>query len=482
MSIITEIMNRLRPSVVSKTIDSSPIAGYGSADGMIYGEFDKLSRIIDQGSRLDIMEQVREMALEGAIADKALDKLCEDATSSEINIDAPPRRKKIISELLTRIGYPDVRKSLLYIMLRDGDLFVQLAYEPFVIDTSKIGRISKIMVMPSETMIRNSNEQDEFDDINRSFAQVDTIVNGLYGEPKTWFPWVKIIHARNDPHKGKFFRYGWSMWASGIKIYNMAMMLLEDSAIMRHLATQKIRVHYIGRESQAGVDATLIKDYQKNIMAQMNQSTTDLFIDGRNVVEDIGGTRNVVGSVDDVMMALSILAIAVEYPIDLLSGMINRGSGGEELFRKETVLKRTVESIIKKENQQILKPMIDRELMLAGAFGEYRITTYPVTFEDQNKRSKRGLGEVSSLLKSPRTFHEENNDEIGWDKELVYLEEDLKKIEELAERYPTAISILSKSTGRKDPQAGNSGESKEVDDQQDRSTPGKYGTEDRSEG
>jgi hypothetical protein len=426
--------------------------------------------------RKNLLIKLRDMSRDGAIADKALEKLCEDATANEVSIDAPKRRKNIINKLLERINYQEMRKSLLYNMFRDGDLFLQLEYNPSI-DPSKIGFISRIMVMPPETMIRNTNERDEFNDPQRAFAQVDDIQNSLLAANPIWFAWPKIVHARNDPLKGKFFRYGWSMWASGIKTFNMAMMQLEDSAIARHMAAQKMRVHYVGKESQISVDEALINQYKRNVQGQLTSSTTDIFIDGKNVVEELGGTKQTIGSVDDVMMALSILSIAVEYPIDLLSGMINNGSGGEELFRKEVVLKRSIQSIIKKESQQILRPIIDNELLLAGSMGEYRITSFPSSFEDENKKSKRGLGEIQALVKAPRRFHDENNDEVGWEEEMQMLEEDLKNIQILVDKYPDAVKVLARASGRSDPQSGSQANQKDVTDQQEKKTPGKQGSE-----
>jgi hypothetical protein len=482
MGFIGDILDRVKPqepSIPKSGRDS--LAGFGSMQEILLQKFDQINQTMDQADRMDMLIQLRDMSREGAIADKALEKLCEDATANEVSIDAPKRRKTVIQDLLDRTNYQEIRKALLYIMLRDGDLFNQIEFTPSI-NPTRIGYITRIMIMPSETMIRNTNERDEFDKPQRAFAQVDNIQNALLARDPIYFSWPKIVHARNDPHKGKFFRYGWSMWASGIKIFNMAMMMLEDSAIARHLAAQRLRVHRVGKESTSGVDESLINQYKENFRIQYSQSTSDVFIDGKNVIDEIGGTKQSIGSVDDLMMALSVLSIAVEYPIDLLSGMINRGSGGEELFRKEVVLKRAIQSIIKKENQQILQPIINRELLLAGSMGDYRINTFPTSFEDENKKSKRGLGELQALVKAPRRFHEENNDEVGWEEELALLEEDLKNIQELVDKYPEAIKVLVGASGRKDPQSGTQGSQQDTTDQQERKTPGQQGTDEREEG
>jgi hypothetical protein len=405
MSFLQTVMERVNPPEKPKKDDS--LVGFGSQQEMLLQGFDQIAKTIDQSDRATIMKDLREMSHEGAIPDKALTKLCQDATFNEVSVDAPKQRKNIIEALLKRIKYQDIRQALLYAMMRDGDLFLQLEYAKSQL-ADKVGYITKIMMMPPETMIRNTNQRDEFAAPNRAFAQVDSIQNALLANQPIWFPWPKIVHGRNDEHKGKFFRYGWSMWASGVKTFNMAMMQLEDSAIGRHLAAQRLRVHQVGKESQAGSDQSLIDQYKRNVKQQLTPSTTDLFIDGKTDIKELGGSKQSIGSVDDVMLALSILSIALEYPVDLLSGMISNSTGGEELFRKEIVLKRAIQALIKKENQQILRPIIDNELFINGKWGDYRINTFPSSFEDENKKSKRGLSEVAGGVKAPSRYHAEN--------------------------------------------------------------------------
>jgi hypothetical protein len=324
MSFIGNILERVKPQEPSIPVSGrDSLVGFGSRQEMLLQNFDQIHHAIDQADRMEMLVSLRDMSREGAIADKALEKLCEDATANEVSIDAPKRRKKVIQDLLNRTKYQEIRKSLLYIMLRDGDLFNQIEFTPSI-DPRRIGFITRIMIMPAETMIRNTNVRDEFHDPQRAFAQVDSIQSALLAANPIYFSWPKIVHARNDPHKGKFFRYGWSMWASGIKMFNMAMMMLEDSAISRHLAAQRLRVHRVGAESTSSVDESLINQYKENYRMQYSQSTSDVFIDGKNVIDEIGGTKQSIGSVDDLMMSLSVLSIAVEYPLDLLSGMINR--------------------------------------------------------------------------------------------------------------------------------------------------------------
>ena len=478
MNLISSISEKLRPAV-EITVEQDKVKGFASAQEIMMQGFDHIQKTMDQLDRKGMISKLRDMSREGAIADKALEKLCEDATSNEVKIDAPKRKRLAIEALLKRTKYQDKRKEFLYLMLRDGDFWGQLEYTESI-QPGRLAYITDIVSMPTETMIRNTDKLDKFiPPFSRSFAQVDDISNGLLSEVTEWFGWAKMIHARNDPHKGRYFRYGWSMWASRIKVFNMAMMLLEDSAIMRHMAAQKLRVHYVGKNSTAGTDASLITQYMRNVAQQLKGNTTDLFIDGKHEVEEFGGTRTVMSSVEDIMMILSILSIAVDYPIDLLSGMVSQTSGGEELFRKEVVVKRAIQSIIKKENHQILRPLIDRELFIAGMLGDYRITTVPTSFEDQNKKSKRGLGEIQALVKSPSMFHEENSNDISWEDEIRRLDVDLSKIQELVDKYPDAVKILSRASGFKDPQSGTQGDTDAPEDQRNKLTPGDSGTKEK---
>ncbi len=178
------------------------------------------------------------------------------------------------------------------------------------------------------------------------------------------------------------------------------------------------------------------------------------------------------------MLILSILCVALDYPLDLLGVGISHDSGGEELFRKETVLKRTIEKIIKRENEQILKPLIDQELILAGmGTGDYRIVTQPASFEDKNKKSKRGILEVQGKLKSDRTYHEENNPEIKFEDERKRREDQYAWEDDMATKYPKSSAAPQSFGFEGSAESGEQGSTKDVDEQQVRTTPGATGTE-----
>ena len=485
MSLISAITKEMIPVMPTpKKVAPSNDTMRGFIDpGVLFGtkNFRQITEAINNRDRKKIIKLVNDMSNDGAVADKALDKLCEDATCNEIKIDAPARRKKAIQELLKRIKYQDVRKELMYLFLAHGDRFIQLEYTKSL-TPGKVGYITDLIGMPTMTMLRHTNEMDQFSSPAQAFAQVSDIQNGYLLGVEEWFSWPKIVHARNDWEISKemnnFVRYGRSTWISGIRVFNMFMMLLEDSAIMRHENSNSLRLHRVGAESQMATDSEAVDDYAVKVAQQLSNRSTDVFIGGTTKVEELGGTKNVMSSVEDIMMALSILSIAIDYPIDLLSGMVKKTASGEELFRKEIVVKRAINSIIKKENKQILRPIINRELMIQGNFGDYEITTDPASFEDETKRSKRGLGEVQALAKSLRAFHNENNDDRSWEEEREFIEDDVAWMEQLAKKYPDGVKAFIAALGRSDPQAGNQGDSKDKADQQVRKTPGADGTDD----
>lgn len=477
MGIITRTLNKLNPLSIP-VLPEGRMRGVKSSE-LIFG--DRLSDMVLSQKvyeRFDMLTAIEEMSSDGALADKALDRLCQDASENEVRVDAKPRRKKIIENLLKTINYQQLRKDLLYNYMRYGDLFIQLEY----IKSSRPGVmafISRILEMPVKTMIRNSDRLDDFPSsrVDIAFAQVQDIRSGLLGGVQpVFFPFAKMVHARNDLGKSYFFRYGLSSWASGIKTFNLAMMLLEDSAIMRHENAGNWRVHRVGAGlDPPGAKTGAVEEYQENIESQVTSRTTDVYISGDNQIEPVGGTKNVMSSVDDIMLALSILSIAVDYPLDLLSGMISKSSSGEELFRKENVVRRSIGTIIKKEAANILRPLIDRELTLAGNLGDYKLVTTPASFEDDTKRSKRGLGELAALVKSATSFHAENNKEISWDEEKERIRLDAQFYQELSEEFPDGVEIMAASGGGGT--GGNQGDERDTADQQARKTPGSDGTE-----
>jgi len=473
MSLISTVLDRVKPVEVykdpqEKTEDK--MKGYADPQYQSYAVskfFDGLKRGLQNNNRVKFLKSVHEMTNDFGIADVALEQLCNDATAKPISIDAPARRRRIIEDLLKTVQYERYRSSWLYGMLAYGDLFLQKMYQ----ESSKPGRFaftSGLMKLPVTSMIRNTNERDEFYSRKEAFYQVDHISSWPNPITKIPFAYPKILHARTDHGKSEFFRYGRSIYHSCVRVWNMTVMEIEDAAIQRHQSTQSVLWHLVGRHSEARPGEAAIKQYSHRVAEQFNERTTQMFVDGATELEHIGGTKSVIGSVDDLRLMLSILSLCLRYPLDLGSVGINNGSGGEELFRKEVVLKRTCENMLKREESEILRPLIDTELELAGAVGKYNIIAFPASFEDANKRSKRGLMEVEQGVKSWQTYHEENNQEISFEEEKRRVESDLE--------WKRQMGIPSSSNPmRSDPAAGEHGATGEPTDQQERVTPGVRG-------
>jgi len=480
MSLLSNIASAITPHVINMPGQSADdtVIGTTHPSAAGFGVFNKILDAVSEMNRSKLLSELAKMSIDGPLADKTLEKLVGDATSTHVAIDAKPRTKRVINDMLKQIRYEEVREELLYLMLRDGDLFLQKVFARSV-NPNRIGFIEGITRMPVETMVRNTNDKDQFTNLSEAFYQVDNIRNSYRPPKKVSFPYAKIVHARVDPNKSQFFRYGRSVWVSAAKIYQMVMLMMEDTVVQRHQNTTNVLWHLVGAGSDVRVGPDLIRKYAQQVHSQWTEDTTQMFIDGKVELKETGGTRNVMGNVDDIMLLLSILAMALDYPLDLGSVGVTHDSGGEELFRKENVLKRTVERIIKKENEQILRPMINQELILAGmGANEYRIVTQPASFEDRNKRSKRGILEVQQGVKSIRTYHEENNPEVAFEEEQRRLKEQFAWEQEMSESFPMSSANKKKQTGAS-PSSGETGATNEPDSQQERLTPGSNGTEDR---
>lgn len=481
MSFIARVLDAIGPHPINIPAEqresSDSISGIVHPGIAGFGYFSKMTDAVSNMNRSKFLLEVMKMGLDGPLADKVLERLVADAASTPVLIDALPRRKRVIQDMLKQIRYEEQREELIYLLLRDGDLFLQKIFAPSL-DAKRIGFIEGIVRMPTETMIRNTNERDEFTDLTKAFVQVQNISQWPGTQKQTPFHFTKIQHGRIDTRKSPWFRYGRSVWLPGMKLYNMVMLQLEDSVVQRHQNTQNILWHRVGAGSDMRVNKTFIRSYASEVELQHTDQTTQMFIDGRTELVETGGTKKVMTRVDDIMLMISILAVALDYPLDLLSVGVSHDSGGEELFRKETVLKRTIEKIIKRENEQILKPLINQELILAGmGQGDFRIVTQPATFEDKNKKAKRGIMEVQAKLKSDRTYHEENSPEITFEEEQRRKEKQFAWEEEMATKFPKSSAAPQQFGFEASPSSGEQGSQKEVDNQQIRTTPGARGTE-----
>lgn len=469
MSFINRVLETVKSSTPVPTEDK--VYGSLDVDAVSYNYFGEASKLKKNAERYELYESFDAMSEDGAIADKVLERLCMDATQYPVQIKAASRRKRIILDMLKTINWEQQAASYAYLLLSKGDLFLQKVYNQSS-NPRRIAYIDSIVSLPAETMIRNNNEKDEFVNPNQAYHQVDDIRNGSFSRVLFMFPEGKILHARNDMLRSKMLGYGRSCWHSSIRIFNMVLMLLEDSAIGRHQSTQNLRVHQVGKDSNVGVTEPIIKDYARKIMSVLKADTTDLFIDGKTSIQQYGGTKNVLSGVDDIRLMLAVLSIALDYPIDLMNGGSSDDSGGEELFRKEVVLARTIQSVMKKINSQILMPLIDTELALANAMGEYEIVTLPVTFEDKSKKSKRGVTEVQANIISKETYFEENKQGLDWEEEKKRMTAQRKFESELNTTYPMIVS-----SPQFNPESGEKGNQKPMEDQQERKTPGALGVD-----
>lgn len=479
MSLAKNIVSVIKPveiyrdPTVSTKEDSMKGSGDRDAVSITSQLFNALNMALKNQDRAEFIKSVEEMIDDFALAEKTLEKLCGDATAKPVTVDAPVRRRKVIEEFLSNINYEHHRRSWLFNLMCYGDLFLQKFYMPSA-KSGRIAYIEDVMNMPVTTMVRNTNERDEFYNLNEAFFQVPHITQWpTYGN-RIPFHYAKILHARNDWERSKFFRYGRSLWASAVRVYNMAVMSIEDSAIQRHQSTQNVLWHLIGRHSDAKPGESVINEYARRVQKQYTSNTVQMFIDGTTEIQQTGGTKSIIGTVDDIRLVLSILAIALDYPLDLLSVGVTGDSGGEELFRKEVVLKRTVEQLIKRELDYILKPMVNDELYLAGEAGKYKLIAFPASFEDATKRSKRGLLEYQAGVKSFQTYHEENNPEISFEEEKKRIQEDVE--------WKRSMGLPSSNQFTKsDPSSGERGAMSDPEDQQERVTPGGLGTDDTEE-
>lgn len=475
MSFIERAINAIKPPPPAVSGDDKMI-GVTDSEALKNRYFGKLAQNMKNKSRYELLIDIEEMIHDGALVDKVLEKLCGDACANPVQIEARTRTRVAIEGMLKRIEWQKYAQQYVYMWLAHGDLFLQKIYEKSSLP-GKIGWISEIVRMPTETMLRNVNVQDKFENPNEAYYQVPDIRYGFESDVKIPFHEGKILHARNDHIKSKHVPYGRSIYVSAVRFFNMAMMLLEDSAIGRHQSTQNMYVHYIGRHADLRVTDTMVKDYSKKAKANLTENTTHFFLDGKNELDLIGGTKARIAGVDDIRLVLSILAVALDYPIDLLSAGVADDSGGEELFRKEVVLSRTIMNIIEKVNMMILDPLIKAELWLQNIKPDYRLVTQPITFEDKAKKSKRQSGEVDRRMLSRESYFEENHPERNWSNEKVRIDQDLAFEQELADKYPDAYGVM----GRINMEAGETGSEKNPVEQQERLTPGSRGTEERED-
>ncbi|MCL5292813.1 MAG: portal protein, partial [Actinobacteria bacterium] len=342
-----------------------------------YSKHDRLAQRfkVDQ-DRLTILKEVNEMYHSDDRAKAIIDNTSEDATYGGFEVtvaEAEGGRTEEAQQILN-----DTRKLFGGLVgwakkgLIEGDLFLQVV----VADSDVV----ELIRMPASTMRRNSNDKDKFDDPLKAYAQVDPLSGAAYAleinlaQVDSWFAEWQVTHARWN-HLGG--RYGNSLFRSSRGSYKKAREGETDMAIRRKTRAGIKYVHELEDASEAELEA--YKERNKDTLKNPFAAIADFFTNKKTKITAIQGDAKL-DQIKDVEHHINTMFVSSPIPKSLVGygESINR----DVLDKQEAQYLRRLESVADWVNEQIIKPVLDLQLLLKGILPES--VSYNIVWPDRS--------------------------------------------------------------------------------------------------
>jgi len=346
---------------------------------------------VDQ-DRLVVIKDANEMYHNDDRVKGIVDKAAGGATYGGFTVDVTDAQgakaeavQGALSETVELFGKlkANVKKGLI-----EGDLFLQV-----VVSGDKIVKLVK---MPANTIRRNSNELDEFDDSLKAFAQVDSMTGAAYAldlntaDVDVWFAEWQIVHARWNHLDG---RYGNSLLRSMRGSYKKTREGETDMAIRRKTRAGMKYIHELEDATDGEIEA--YKERNKDTLNNPFAAIADFFTNKKTKVTAVQGDANL-EQIADVKHHIDTMFISSPVPKSVLGyGQdINR----DVLEKQEAQMFRNLEEIDDWIDDEIIKPVIELQLLLLGILPES--VTYSIVWPDRSNETFSDVIDGAVKIKS----------------------------------------------------------------------------------
>ena len=300
----------------------------------------------------------RDPRIQGAIR-----TLARDATKNGFTVtfaDGPraEEAQEIVDALIDRLKVKRRLDDWLRMTMRDGDLFL----EPGV---SAQRRIVEITRKPVLQMVRLSDEFDRFADPLRAFAWTDQMkaAGGAVGAGAVVFPEFLIIHARwlHDSEQ----RYGRPEFAAALGAWKRASEGELDVAIRRKTRAGVRYVHTLVGASDADIAA--YKASNRQALDTPFPAKADYFLNFEGGITALQGDGEL-GEIGDIEHHIQTMTAASPVPLELLAYGANLNR--DVIQEKKAQYDEGIAAAQGWLEDQIIGPLIERELLLAGILPE----------------------------------------------------------------------------------------------------------------
>ena len=315
---------------------------------------DAYSRFKVERDRVSVVKDARSMYDEDPRVERMHRDYARDLLRKGFVIKtSDPRVKAIVSNMQTRLNLNQRLEDWLRLSMRDGDSFLEL--EAQAVSSSDF-ELASVTRKPTLKMHRNSNNADRFDDANKAFWMGESY-GGEVPADAVWFPQWKIIHARWNHDEEN--RYGTPMMKSARKQYKFVQEGELNVAVRRKAGGAQLRHHTV-----EGGEAA-VKKYREENKASFGKlaAVIDYVSNGAGKLTVFQGDGNI-DKIGDVKHHIETMSAASDKPMELMYGGsdLNRDILNDKKESYEEILEQGREWA----TVQILKPLIDMELLLHG--------------------------------------------------------------------------------------------------------------------
>jgi hypothetical protein len=230
-----------------------------------------------------------------------------------------------------------------------------------------------------------------------------------------FIPNINIVHPRWNHLRHQNVWYSRPAGVSNREQFNRVQLMLEDSVLDSHFNMNSVVAFYInsaGKES--GADEKQIKDFREAILGKNNENAESLlsagsmfFLSGNDKMNVVSDERLYSIRAQDTQIQVDLLFLNTLFPAALAGYSGGQKHTGESL----DVIKKHGEIIMSRVNKyewwEIMKPLIELELMLHGKAGMKMKAKFPQTsFDSRSVEEKIRASRVEQFTMSRQSAFE----------------------------------------------------------------------------
>ena len=345
---ITNLFKQRQPAAAPTTIEEHPTPTR---------PFDGAELFRVERERSAIIEACREMYRGDMRVKRIIGTLARDAVRGGFEVQSQDARAvEAATAMITRVKMLDRLDDWMRLALRDGDMLLEIG-------VNAQAEITVLTRKPTLEMRRNSDVFDQFADPLRAFWWSDQLWMGQNAPKEAiWFAQWQIVHARWAHDDGQ--RYGTPLFAEAVKAYRRLDQGETDIAIRRKTRAG-MRYHHVVEGDEADIER--YKTLNQAALDQPFAAKIDFFSNKEGGISTIQGDANL-DQIGDVMHHLRSFWTASPIPMSLIGygEDLNRDILNEQKEQYDDDLP----TITKWVEDEIVRPVIDLQLLLAGILPE----------------------------------------------------------------------------------------------------------------